>query len=88
MYNKSELPTAQIERFDQLLDRLEVLSQSSKTVNTQELISREELAKRLKITVRCIINYEKKNILKPLRIGTTIRYNWEQVIKLMSKNQL
>ena len=88
MYIKSELPTAQIERFDQLLARLEVLFQTNITVNTQELISRDELAKRLKVTVRCIINYEKKNKLKPLRLGTTIRYNWEEVIKLMSKNQL
>ena len=88
MYSKSELPTLQMERFDQLLDRLEALSQSNKTVNRQELISREELAKRLKVTVRCIINYEKKNKIKSLRLGTTIRYNWEEVIKLMSKNQL
>lgn len=88
MYIKSELPTEQMERFDRLLDRLEVLSQRNKTVDTQELISREELAKRLKVTVRCIINYERKNKLKPLRLGTTIRYNWEEVIKLMIKNQL
>jgi hypothetical protein len=86
MYVKSELPTAQIERFNQLLERLEVLFQTNITVNTQELISREELAKRLKVTVRCIINYEKKNKLKPLRLGTTIRYNWDEVIKTMSKN--
>jgi hypothetical protein len=77
-----------MERFDQLLDRLEALSHSNKTVNTQELISREELAKRLKITARCIINYEKKKKIKPLRLGTIIRYNWEEVIKIMSENKL
>lgn len=88
MHSYSELPTTQMERFNQLLDRLEMLFQSNKTVNTKELISREELAKRLKVSVRCIINYEKNNKLKPLRIGTTIRYNWDDVIKIMSKNQL
>lgn len=86
MYSKSELSTSQFERFDYLIDRLEAFFQSNKEHHTQELISREELAKRLKITVRCIINYEKKNKLKPLRLGTTIRYNWEEVIKTMSKN--
>jgi len=86
MFSESEFSTSKLRQFSQLLDRLEALSQPNRTFNTQELVTREELAKRLKVTVRCIINYEKKKIIKPLRLGTIIRYNWEDVIKIMSKN--
>jgi len=88
MYSKSELPISQIERLSQLLDWLEALCQSNGMLITQELITREELAKRLKVTERCIINYEKRKIIKPLRLGTVIRYEWKEVVKIMSKNQL
>ena len=86
MYSKSELPISQIERLSQQIDWLEALFQSNGKLITQELITREELAKRLKVTVRCIINYEKKKKIKPLRLGTVIRYDWKEVVKLMSKN--
>lgn len=88
MNSKSELSISHIEQFEQLLDRLEALSQSNRILNTQELVTRKELAKRLKCTERSIINNEKKKKIKPLRLGTIIRYNWADVIKLMSKNQL
>jgi len=86
MFSESEFSTSKLRQISQLLDRLEALSQPNRTFNTQELVTREELAKRLKVTVRCIINYEKKEIIKPLRLGTIIRFNWEDVIKIMSKN--
>ena len=88
MYSNSELSISHIERFEQILDRLEALYQSNRTLNTQELVTREELAKRLKCTERSIINNEKKKKIKPLRLGTIIRYNWEEVIKIMSENKL
>lgn len=86
MHSKSEFESEQLQKLDEILNKIDMLSKATVVCDSMGLISREELAKRLNVTVRCIINYEKKNRLKPLRLGSIIRYNWEEIIKSMSKN--
>jgi len=88
MHIKSEFESQQLQKLDEISNKIDMLSKATTVCNSYGLISREELAKRLKVTVRCIINYEKKHRLKPLRLGSIIRYSWEEVIKSMNKNQL
>jgi len=50
-----------------------------------EIISRDELCKRLAITEPTVIRWEKKGKIPALRIGSNVRYNWHKVIESLSK---
>jgi excisionase family DNA binding protein len=50
-----------------------------------EIISREELCKRLDLTEPTIIRWEKKGKIPSFRIGSAVRYNWPVVIESLEK---
>lgn len=51
------------------------------TPTVSELITKKELAKKLRITTRSIDNYSKSGIIKRIKIGANSRYNWLQVLE-------
>ena len=61
-----------------------VLSENIKPPQpTDEIISRDELCKRLDITEPTAIRMETKGKLPTLRVGSNVRYNWPDVIKAL-----
>jgi predicted DNA-binding transcriptional regulator AlpA len=48
-----------------------------------EIIDRSELCRRLNITEPTCIRYEKKGKLPRIEIGSSIRYDWNRVIKAL-----
>jgi excisionase family DNA binding protein len=50
-----------------------------------EVISRDELCRRLAITEPTCIRWEKKGKIPSIRIGSNVRYNWYAVIEALEK---
>lgn len=76
-----------IEKLDGLESKLSLASTVTTSPPT-EIIDREELCKRLAITEPTAIRWEKKGIIPCFRIGISVRYNWQTVIKVLeSKNK-
>ncbi|RYH75539.1 DNA-binding protein [Flavobacteriaceae bacterium 144Ye] len=52
---------------------------STKNENEKGYYSRKELSKILGVTIQTLIEWDKRGILKPLRIGNLIRYNKQDI---------
>lgn len=52
-----------------------------------EIITRDELCKRLAITEPTAIRWEKKGKIPAIRIGSNVRYNWPSVIESLEKRK-
>lgn len=50
-----------------------------------EIINRDELCKRLDITEPTVIRWEKKGAIPCFRVGSSVRYNWTDVIEALKK---
>lgn len=54
----------------------------------KELITKSELAKKLRVTARTIDNWTSQGIIERIKIGRVSRYDWAEVIsQLKSKQQ-
>jgi hypothetical protein len=51
-----------------------------------EIINRKELLSRLGISEQHAIKLGKEGKLKSFRVGNSVRYNWNQVIEELQKN--
>lgn len=79
--------------FEQIIERLNGIEE--KIVNTVpeisnlpiEIISRNELCKRLAISEPTAIRWDKKGEIPSLRIGIIVRYNWPAVIQALENKQ-
>lgn len=58
---------------------LQALSQNFQPVTQPEYITRKELAEILKVTLVTIIDWDKKGVLKPYRLGNLIRYKRSEI---------
>jgi excisionase family DNA binding protein len=62
-----------------------VISEQTSTAPLTEIISRDELCKRLNITEPTAIRWERKGKIPSFRIGSSVRYNWHSVIETLEK---
>ena len=75
--------------FDQIFQDLQDIKSklekpfASPIIPPAEIISRDELCKRLGITEPTSIRWGKKNVIPYFRIGSSIRYNWPKVIEAL-----
>lgn len=75
--------------FDVIIERLNGLeskiaeTSAISTAPLTEIISRDELCKRLNITVPTAIRWGKKGVIPCFRIGSNVRYNWPKVIEAL-----
>ena len=46
-----------------------------------ELIDTKEVAKRLKISAKSVINHKNKGVIPFVRVGRSIRYAWDEVYR-------
>jgi excisionase family DNA binding protein len=54
--------------------------------DTQEYLTKEELAKRLKKTVRTIENWQRRGILPFVKAGRSVLFNWVDVKRHLHSN--
>ena len=52
-----------------------------------KLITRKELSELLSVSVVTIIDWDKKNILKPLRIGNRVRYQLSDIEEVLKSSR-
>lgn len=52
-----------------------------------EIISRDELCKRLDITEPTVIRWEKKGKIPAIRIGSNVRYDWNKVLEALEEHK-
>lgn len=67
-----------IQRLIEIDHKLNKLSLPSK--EQTEIITRDELCKRLSLTEPTIIRWEQKGKIPCFRVGSCVRYNWEDVL--------
>ena len=58
---------------------IQAIQQPSCVDDSQEFLTKEELAKRLKKTVRTIENWQRKGILPFVKAGHSVLFNWPDV---------
>ena len=72
--------------FDVIIEKLNSLESKFNEVGKKtftlplEIIGRCELCKRLGITEPTVIRWEKKGKIPSFHIGSSVRYNWHEVI--------
>jgi len=79
-----------------ILDKLEKIlnilnnigSQKDNSKNISDIIDREELANRLGVSTRTIINLEKRNQFKSIKIGRLRKYVFSEVLHSLKKENL
>lgn len=74
----------------ELLNELKGMLVSADDITPQqaiEIIDRHELCKRLSITEPTAIRWEKKGKIPSMRIGSSVRYNWQAVIKALERSK-
>lgn len=50
-------------------------------------LTRKDLSENLKVTIRTICAWEKKEILKPIKIGHVIRYRQSDINKILQQTK-
>lgn len=51
-----------------------------------EILTRKELCGRLQVTEQTIINLERKGNIPRFFLGSSVRYNWREVLAALNKN--
>lgn len=70
-----------IRKIDSLIKTVNELSLRLENKEKEiEIIDRRELAKRLSVTQRTILNIEARGVIKPIRFGRVVRYNWSDFV--------
>jgi hypothetical protein len=72
-----------VSRLDQLSEQVKSLSLPGATAAHTEIIDTKALCERLGITEQTAVRYRKNGKIPFLSIGTSIRYDWNQVIKAL-----
>ena len=76
------------EKLDTLTNVLNGQSRTEpQTVNEDKLITRAEAAQLLSVTLPTIHSWTKQNILKPMRIGNTLRFSHAQIMETLANNK-
>lgn len=58
-----------------------------KEEQTNELITKSELARNLRVSNRTIDNWTRAGIIRKLKIGAMSRYDWPEVLAAVKANQ-
>ena len=69
------------------IDNLEKLITVPGEIKSNEIIDTKELCKRLNITEPTVIRWRKKGVVPFLNIGSSIRFNYEDVIQSLSNSK-
>lgn len=84
MFNPFE---AIMEKLNSLERKMEVLTAGAPSESPPEIIDREELCKRLDISVNTVRTWEKKGKIPYLLVGGNFRYNWPKVVDALGKRK-
>lgn len=84
--NEKEFTDKILTGVQNLLDRF---ASSAKDIETDKLLTREETAKLLSVSLTTLWYYTRKDIVPAYRIGTKVRYKKSEVLSALQKmNQL
>jgi hypothetical protein len=88
MSNPFEVINGRLDSIETLLLDIKHPTDKSQKVNeSTEIISRDELCKRLNITTPTAIRWAKKGLIPSFSIGSSIRYNWPKVIEALENKK-
>ena len=74
------------QEFNKMKDALkEEIMYEMKERNNNELFTRKELAKYLKVTEQTIINWSSRGIITPIFIEGSVRYKGDEIRTLLNK---
>lgn len=57
------------------------------TKNNEEYLTRKEVSKLLKVSLVSLHHWDKKGVLKPVRIGKQVRYKLSDITIVLSKKE-
>lgn len=63
------------------------LPSSNKTQEEAEIVDMMELCSRLKISKQTLIRWSKQSKIPTIRIGSSVRYNYQEVLTALSKTK-
>ncbi len=59
------------------------ISQLKKSVNKKEIMTRQEVAEYFGVSLNCIHEWSKKNIIKPYKLGNRTYFNTSEIMKIL-----
>lgn len=62
--------------------------ESNRKKSSEEWLTRKELVKLIKVSEVTIIDWDKKGILKPFRIGNRVRYRLTDIEKVLENSRV
>lgn len=62
---------------------LNIIAQNFQPIKPPEYLTRQEVAKILKVSLVTLTDWNKKGVLKPYRLGNLIRYKSEEIDKAL-----
>jgi len=76
------------EIIDGVNDVIQRYAKEFQTPNKEQLLTREETAKLLSVSLVTLWSYTKKDLIPAYRIGTKIRYKMEDVLSALQKQNM
>lgn len=88
MYNPFESLEKKLDEIQETLKLLLEQKEAYSSINkARELLTRIQAAKYLGISERTVINLEKSGRLMPIRIGKSVRYDWQDIEEFKSRSK-
>ena len=73
------------EEFSKIKAELSLLTKNYKSKQEDELITRQETAKILKVSLSTLLNWRKAGIIIDYRIGNKVRYKKSEILNSLTK---
>lgn len=73
------------DEFSKLRDELKLLTKNYQSNQDDELITRHEAAKILKVSLSTLLNWRKAGIITDYRIGNKVRYKKSEILNSLTK---
>ena len=80
--NKKRIIDLHLDEFEEAIEQIlyRLLTQSIQNKESEELLTRREVVKRLKIAPSTLSEYTKKGILTSYYIGNRVYYKWSEIL--------
>ncbi|OLY91792.1 DNA binding domain-containing protein, excisionase family [Cnuella takakiae] len=84
--NKLLLSSYSLEEIAAAINNMLQAQQPQSTPQPAEIITREELCKRLAVSEPTVRLYEKRGKIPFFKLGGSVRYNWPRIVEALESN--